>query len=195
MRPMMAAIASKFSGKANETGAMGKVKDGTPATKTAKPSAGGSKDTRRRFNTFLANLVRTDLYKPMQGQQARLWTGAGMGLILAVGLWRLFEALIEEPPATRYGVPALVGLVLGWFVFRLLQYPPFVEFLIATEAEMNKVSWTSRADLYRATMVVLTTVLLVAVYLFGVDWLWSYLLQAIGVLKFSGDGAFGSQAG
>ena len=42
--------------------------------------------------------------------------------------------------------------MLGWIIFRLVQYPPFVEFLIATEAEMNKVSWTSRDDLYRATI-------------------------------------------
>ena len=69
-----------------------------------------------------------------------------------------------------------------------MQYPPFVEFLIATEAEMNKVSWTSRDDLYRATSVVLTTVLLMAVYLFGVDWVWSNLLQFIGVLKFGSGG-------
>ena len=74
--------------------------------------------------------------------------------------------------------------MLGWIIFRLVQYPPFVEFLIATEAEMNKVSWTSRDDLYRATSVVLTTVLLMAVYLFGVDWVWSNLLQLIGVLRF-----------
>ena len=67
------------------------------------------------------------------------------------------------------------ALVLGWVIFRLVQFPPFVEFLIATEAEMNKVSWTSKDDLYRATTVVLTTVLLMAVFLFGVDWLWSIL--------------------
>ena len=85
--------------------------------------------------------------------------------------------------------------MLGWLTFRLVQFPPFVEFLIATEAEMNKVSWTSRDDLYRATTVVLATVVLMAVFLFGVDWLWSNLLQIIGVLKFGGRGCFGSTAG
>ena len=85
--------------------------------------------------------------------------------------------------------------MLGWFIFRLMQFPPFVEFLIATEAEMNKVSWTSRDDLYRATTVVLSTVVLMAVFLFGVDLLWSNLLQIVGVLKFGGGGAFGSTAG
>jgi preprotein translocase subunit SecE len=76
-----------------------------------------------------------------------------------------------------------------------VEFPPFVEFLIATEAEMNKVSWTSRDDLYRATTVVLSTVVLMSVYLFGVDWVWSNLLQILGVLKFGGGGAFGSNAG
>ena len=108
-----------------------------------------------------------------------------------LGIWRLFETLNDYTLATRYGVPAAVGLACGWFIFRLVQYPPFVEFLIATEAEMNKVSWTSREDLYRATTVVLVTVILMALFLFAVDWLWSYLLQMLGVLKFGGGGAFG----
>ncbi len=175
---------------------MGKVKDGVPTTKAAKPSkgvaAGGS---RRRFVQFLANLVRADLYKPMQGRLARIYTAVGLGIILVLGLYRLHETLNDYTLATRYGVPAALGFVLAWFVFRLVQYPPFVEFLIATEAEMNKVSWTSREDLYRATTVVLVTVTLMALFLFGVDWLWSYLLQLIGVLKFGGGGAFGSNAG
>jgi preprotein translocase subunit SecE len=144
---------------------------------------------------FMANLGRAEPYKPLQGKQSRLWTGVGLGVVLALGLWRLSETLIDYQSPTRFGVPCALGLVFGWAIYRLLQFPPFVEFLIATEAEMNKVSWTTRADLYRATIVVLVTVLIVAVYLFGVDWLWSFLLQKIGVLRFSGGGAFGSQAG
>jgi preprotein translocase subunit SecE len=75
-----------------------------------------------------------------------------------------------------------------------VQYPPFVDFLIATEAEMNKVSWTSRDDLYRATTVVLTSVVIMALYLFVVDWVWSLLLQQIGVLRFTDTSALGSTA-
>ncbi len=58
---------------------------------------------------------------------------------------------------------------------------------------MNKVSWTSKEDLYRATTVVLTTVVVMAVFLFLVDWIWLFILRLIGVLQFSGGGAFGSQ--
>ena len=112
-----------------------------------------------------------------------------------MGLRELYLNFKDQYRAeTAIGVPVAVGLVLGWFVFRLLEFPPFVEFLIATEAEMNKVSWTSRDDLKRATTVVLVTVVLMAVFLFGVDWLWSYLLQFIGVLRFRDTSQLGSGA-
>ncbi len=58
---------------------------------------------------------------------------------------------------------------LGWVIFRIVHFPPFAEFLIATEAEMNKVSWTNKEDLIRATTVVLATVVLMTVFLFMVD--------------------------
>jgi preprotein translocase subunit SecE len=178
-------------------GPMGKVRDEAPAAKTAKPAPKGTATPgpRRRFAPFLANLVRTTPYKPMQGWYARLWTGVGLGALLAVGIWRSFElARGWSNPLARLGIPALVGAALAWLVIRLIQYPPFADFLIATEAEMNKVSWTSKADLQRATSVVLVTVALMSVFLFGVDWIWSYLLQVIGVLKFTSSD-FGSTAG
>jgi preprotein translocase subunit SecE len=177
---------------------MGKVKDGAPASKASKPSKGGAtggSKRRKDFALFLTNLFRANLHKPMQGRYARIYTAAGLGVVVALGVWRLYETLLSSSPAVRFGVPAAVGLVLGWLIFRLVEFPPFVEFLIATEAEMNKVSWTSRDDLYRATTVVLSTVVLMAVFLFGVDWVWSNLLQVLGVLKFGGGGAFGSSAG
>jgi preprotein translocase subunit SecE len=175
---------------------MGKVKDSAPTSKAAKPAKGKpSGRAQNRFAQFLVNLGRVSVYKPLQGWYARLYTAIGLGVIVALGVWRLEEVVHDYDPTVRYGVPVAVGAVLGWIIFRLVQFPPFVEFLIATEAEMNKVSWTSRADLYRATSVVLTTVFLMAVFLFGVDWVWSNLLQLIGVLRFGGGGSFGSQAG
>jgi preprotein translocase subunit SecE len=175
---------------------MGKVKDGAPASKASKPAKGGpAGGSKNRFALFLVNLVSADLYKPMQGRQARAYTAAALGVVVALGIWHLFDSLTEATTAVRFGVPAVTALVLAWLIFRVVEYPPFVDFLIATEAEMKKVSWTSRDDLYRATTVVLVTVILMAVYLFVVDWVWSAVLQLLGVLKFSGGGAFGSSAG
>jgi len=173
-----------------------KVKDGAPAKAVKVPSRGGSAPgVARRLGGFLLNLVSGMLYKPVQGWNARMYTAVGLGVVAALGLYRLHESLADSAMSTRYGVPALAGLALAWVIFRLVQYPPFVEFLIATEAEMNKVSWTSREDLTRATTVVLATVTLMSVFLFGVDWVWSSVLQLLGVLKFDSGGAFGSSAG
>ena len=115
----------------------------------------------------------------MQGRHARLYTAVGLGVVVVAGaLAALRDASTEYTPGDPLRHPRRAS---AWSsagsIFRLVQYPPFVEFLIATEAEMNKVSWTSRDDLYRATIVVLVTVTLMAVFLFGVDWLWSNLLQ------------------
>jgi len=174
---------------------MGKVKDEVSASKPSKPGkgkAGGA--PRGLFALFLLNLTRADLYKPMQGWHARLYTALGLGLILAAGAWRVYEASIEYSTIERLGLPALFAGILGWVVFRIMHFPPFAEFLIATEAEMNKVSWTNKEDLVRATSVVLTTVVLMTVFLFFVDTLWTFILRMIGVLQFGGGGGFGSTA-
>jgi preprotein translocase subunit SecE len=172
---------------------MGKVKEGisvsTPS-KAGKGKPGGS--SRGLFASFLANLIRADMFKPMQGWYARLYTAIGLGVVVAAGAYRIYEASLEYKVEWRFGIPALFAAILGWVVFRIVHFPPFAEFLIATEAEMNKVSWTSKDDLIRATSVVLITVVLMAVYLFVVDTLWTFILKLIGVLTFSGGGGFGS---
>jgi preprotein translocase subunit SecE len=181
--------------QAGETGDMGKVKDGISASKSQKPSKGKSPSTPRGvLVSFLVNLTRVDLFKPTQGWYARVYTSLGLGLIVGAGAWWIESATHDYSPLWRFGWPALFALILGWVVFRIVQFPPFAEFLIATEAEMNKVSWTSKDDLIRATMVVLITVVLMALFLFLVDTLWTFFLRLIHVLQFSGSGGFGSTA-
>jgi preprotein translocase subunit SecE len=160
----------------------------------AAPSA--LRDAGRQVVPLFTNFIRADRYKPAQGWYARLWTAIGLGLLFGVGLLRYYQTQLEGQASatTRVGLPALIGALLAWITYRIVQYPPFVDFLIATEAEMNKVSWTSRDELRRATIVVIVTVLLVSFYLFGVDFIWSTLLQRIGILRFASEG-FGSQAG
>ena len=172
---------------------MGKVKDGSVVSTPSKLSKGKSDGSPKSlFSAFLANLLRADLFKPAHGWYARVYTAIGLGVVVATGAWRISEASLEYPPLWRFGLPAAFAAVLGWVVFRIIHFPPFAEFLIATEGEMNKVSWTSKADLIRATTVVLTTVLLMAVFLFLVDTLWTFILRMIGVLQFTGGGGLGS---
>jgi preprotein translocase subunit SecE len=174
---------------------MGKVKDEMAASKASKPvKAKPSGAPKGLFAQFLINLTKTDVFKPMQGWYARIYTAVALGVIVLAGSWKVYEAALDYSPLWRFGLPAAFLLILGWTIFRIVHFPPFAEFLIATEAEMNKVSWTNKDDLYRATTVVLTTVLLMAIFLFLVDRLWTLVLQLIGVLQFSGGGGFGSTA-
>lgn len=172
---------------------MGKVKDEVSGPKPTKPPQGKTKgSTLGAFGQFLANFFSTAQYKPKQGWYARLYTALGLGLVAAGGVWQLYQNIKEYAPGPRFGIPAALAVVLAWVIYRVVHYPVFAEFLIATEAEMNKVSWTSKDDLYRSTVVVLSTVLVLAVYLFVVDWFWLFLLRTVGVLQFSGGGGFGA---
>jgi preprotein translocase SecE subunit len=86
-------------------------------------------------------------------------------------------------PHVAYTLPVILAALTLWFAWRLVNVPAFADFLIATEAELNKVSWTTRKRLIQDTLVVLTTVILMAVALFLADVLWSRLLTGIGVLQ------------
>jgi preprotein translocase SecE subunit len=66
---------------------------------------------------------------------------------------------------------------MTWMSWRIVNWPAFADFLIATEAEMNKVSWTTRKRLVQDTIVVLVTVILLTVFLFVVDILWIRILS------------------
>jgi preprotein translocase SecE subunit len=81
-------------------------------------------------------------------------------------------------------VPLLLMAATLWFAWRAVNYPTFADFLIATEAEINKVSWTSRKALIRDTIVVLVTLVLLTAFLFVVDLFWSGILSSkyVGVL-------------
>lgn len=88
-------------------------------------------------------------------------------------------------PAVRFTVPLLLLLLTIWLAWRIVNLPTFGDFLIATEAELNKVSWTTRARLWQDSLVVLTTMLLMAMFLFVVDIAWGKILSwnPIGVLQ------------
>jgi preprotein translocase SecE subunit len=86
-------------------------------------------------------------------------------------------------PWVRIVMPLLLGAVALWFSWRLVNLPSFADFLIATEAELNKVSWTPRRRLVQDTIVVLVTTLLITFFLLFADLIWSQLLTRIGVLR------------
>src|SRR5262249_54145617 len=133
------------------------------------------------------------------GTMIALWVLGGCGIITLMnhgslahsGGWELgipFTTATEASgltthlaipllPDVRYTVPlVLLGLLL-WVSWRIINWPVFADFLIATEAEMNKVSWTTRRRLFQDTIVVLVTVFLLTLFLFVVDVVWIKVLS------------------
>jgi preprotein translocase SecE subunit len=93
-------------------------------------------------------------------------------------------ATVTLLPALPFTVPLLLlGLSL-WLAWRIVNLPMFADFLIATDAEMNKVSWITQKRLVQDTIVVLVTVVLMTIYLFAMDQTWRVVLswKPIGVL-------------
>jgi preprotein translocase SecE subunit len=88
-------------------------------------------------------------------------------------------------PNVRFTLPVLIAALGLWLAWRLVNMPVFADFLIATEAELNKVSWTTRRRLMQDTVVVLITVALLAVFILITDTVWFKTLSwdVIGVLQ------------
>ena len=107
-------------------------------------------------------------YKREQGKTVRMGTFIGAGLIIAWGAKYVYDRLqvyagdeIANLLITT-GIPILFAVVLGafawWIVFGKRSSG---DFMIATQTEMKKVSWSSKREVIGATkVVILFTILL-----------------------------------
>jgi preprotein translocase subunit SecE len=129
-------------------------------------------------------------YKPEQGGWTRKGTFAGcLCLVLWGGyfLWDRLSVLQGDEfwrLAVRAGIPlvfiAVLGAISWWLAFG---HARSGDFMIATEGEMKKVSWSSRSEVIGSTKVVIALVVMLALLLFGVDLLFQWVFSSIGVLK------------
>ncbi len=132
-------------------------------------------------NPWIRELFQLGIYKRSQGRIARQLTFAAIVVVLLLGGWRLSVFEINAGRWMQVYLPtALVG-VGTWLAFRLVNVPVFADFLIAVEAEMNKVSWPTWAELVRSSLVVIFCIFFLAAVLFGYDLFWRQLLNLLRV--------------
>jgi preprotein translocase subunit SecE len=124
-------------------------------------------------------------YKRNQGRVARQVTFFAIVATVAIGAWRFGDWMTADvwarviPDALesrlspyvfgKYIVPALLAVLGTWAAFRIVNVPRFAEFLISVENEMSKVSWPSRGELFRASMVVIVVIFFLTAILFTYD--------------------------
>lgn len=134
---------------------------------------------------FFQEIFSFNVYKRTQGRITRQVTCVAVWVAIALGAFALMNSLeTTSIPGGQYlfaGILLIAGLWLG---YRLVNYPQFADFLIAVEAEMNKVSWPSRTELTRSSLVVIFVIFALAAILFGYDLIWQTLFKAIGILKY-----------
>jgi preprotein translocase subunit SecE len=142
-----------------------------------------SKEQKAAANPFFRELFQWNVYKKNQGRITRQVTFAAIAIVVALGGWRLSTYTLSQNEFIHVGLPTVLVLAGWWIAFRLVNMPNFADFLIAVEAEMNKVTWPSRTELIRSSLVVIFTILLLAGILYAYDLFWNAILMAIGVLQ------------
>ena len=123
------------------------------------------------------------IYKRNQGKNIRIATAVGVIVMSGWGSYALKETLEGYGVGTylTYGIALALligmGLLVLWFVNRAKS----ADFLIATEGEMKKVSWSSREEVIGSTKVVIVTTLIMAALLFLVDFAFANFFRLINI--------------
>lgn len=139
-----------------------------------------AKESEGALSGFWRDWFQFGLYKRTQGRIARQATFAALALTIIIGALRLSETFGSDFK-TKYIIPAIVIFVGIWLCYRLVNLPKFADFLIAVEAEMSKVSWPTRQELIRGSVVVIVVLVFLAAVLTVYDAIWHRLLQVFGV--------------
>ena len=135
------------------------------------------------MGAIFQELFTVGIYKRSQGRITRQVTFAALAIAISLGFFRLYQTLDASMGKELFGLslwlPGLLGLVGLWVSYRAVNLPGFADFLIAVEAEMNKVSWPTRSELFRASMVVLICIIFLALILYGYDIFWRIIFQYV----------------
>lgn len=163
--------------------------------------------TTEKSNSVESNVwsewFQADVYKRTQGKVVRQVTFWAILVAFAYLGWRLFvESAIDKQVAGwmktslgfsddmallggelgRYGV-LLVSIGIGaWIGFRAVNIARYADFLIAVEAEMNKVTWPSANELHRSSFVVIFMILSLTIIVYVFDFIWLSIFNFIGVV-------------
>lgn len=133
---------------------------------------------------FVKELSSVVLYKRTQGRLVRELTLLAVIVVTIGACYALSQSwLIEFDTQVRIGISAALAVVICWAAFRVVNFPPFAEFLISVQAEVQKVNWPSWTELKRATIVVICTMFFLGFVLFIYDVVWYQVLTLLGVLQ------------
>ena len=125
---------------------------------------------------------KLEIYKRGQGRYTRLGTILAVMFVATIGAYLLSRELSTVTAVwVRYAIPTVVWLGIGVLILWLANRPSSADFLIATESEMKKVSWSSKKEIIGSTKVVIIFMVVIASILFGVDFMFVALFKYLGI--------------
>ncbi len=135
-----------------------------------------------------------EIYKSGQGKYTRIVTFVSAMFLGIMGAYVLSENLgaflpklvFGWPPMKiylQYGIPTVAVMLLAVLMLKLVNRQKSADFLIATESEMTKVSWSSKREVVGSTKVVIVTAFIMAAILYAVDMIFIFLFDWLGIMK------------
>jgi preprotein translocase subunit SecE len=127
--------------------------------------------------------MNLDIYKRGQAKNTRLWTAIAAFVVVAYGCYVLHSKLqtlgnIWVETLVPFGLCVVLGSVIAW----VMNKPSVADFLISSEGEIKKVSWSTRKEIIASTTVVMITMIVIALMLAVVDYLFVLFFIKIGLL-------------
>ena len=125
-----------------------------------------------------------EIYKRGQGTRARWVAAIALGALAVFGCYSLQDFIGGYTEAKvnlgfmELSVSVLVSaigfLLAGMLIALIYNHKRFVDYLISSETELKKVSWPTRADLKRQTVIVIATIVVFSALLFVADLFFAY---------------------
>ena len=118
-----------------------------------------------------------DIYKRGQGKYTRLCSAFAVAIIIGLGCLQLYYELeasswsVSKKASMWIAtmVPAGLFVILALLIFWLVNKHQVADFLIASEGEMKKVSWSSKQEIAVSTFIVIVVVVIMAILLGSAD--------------------------
>jgi preprotein translocase subunit SecE len=142
-----------------------------------------AKEQSASWGSFVHEWFQLGVYKPSQGRIVRQATFVVLASIVWMGCYQLRNQLRESYEQWQLALPVALVVAGTWLAFRLVNYPRFADFLIAVEGELNKVSFPSKDEVIRSTIVVIMVIFILAALIFGFDLCWRQIFEWIGVVR------------
>jgi preprotein translocase subunit SecE len=127
--------------------------------------------------------MNLNIYKRGQAKNTRLWTAIAAFVVGAYGCYVLhlkLQALgnVWVETLVPFGLCVIIGGVIAW----VMNKTSVADFLISSEGEIKKVSWSTRKEIIASTTVVIVTMVAISLLLTVVDYAFIFVFIKIGLL-------------